>query len=83
MMELLLNMLTPQINMVTEIKQTKGITIVTKSTWLMFDFSCVGVLSENPKKSTSSNLLLDKMNPLFFFSRSCLLGIEGKPEIII
>ena len=68
MMEELLNKVTPQINKVRESRQAKGITIVMKSTWWMLDFLTFELFLENAKKFSSSNLFLDKINPLFLSS---------------
>ena len=67
-MEELLNTVTPQIITGTEKRQTNGMTNVIKSTLFKLEFVRLFLGPENPKKSISSNLLRDNINPGLFLS---------------
>ena len=79
-MDELLNKVTPQINKVKEKRQAKGITMVMKSTWWMLDFLSFELFLENAKKFSSSNLFLDKINPLFLSSWLFLIETAGSSK---
>ena len=79
-MDELLNNVTPQINKVREKRQAKGITMVMKSTWWMLDFLSFELFLENAKKFSSSNLFLDKINPLFLSSWLFLIETAGSSK---